>query len=47
MGDNYCLQFVNTFSEGIKETEVSVIILTITPFLKKESLETLTVKKDP
>ena len=44
----YCLhQFVNTISEGIEETELSVITLTITSFLKKKSVETITGKKTP
>ena len=46
MWDKYCLQFINTISEGIEETEVSVITLTITSFVKKESLEALTVNKN-
>ena len=38
--------FVNTISEGIEEWEVRVITLTITSFVQKESVETVTIKKD-
>ena len=37
---------LNTISEGIEEKEVSVINLTIKSFVKKESVETLTVNKN-
>ena len=35
-----------TVSDGIEETEVSVISLTISSFVKKESVETPIIKED-
>ena len=46
MWDIHCLQLANTINEGIKEIDVIVIILTTTLFVKKESVETITLKKD-
>ena len=46
MWDKYWLQFRSTISEDFEETEVSEITLTITSFVKKESVEALTVKKN-
>ena len=42
--DKYCLQFVSTIIEGNEEAELSEITLTITSCIKKEAVETLTVK---
>ena len=41
MWDKYWLQFRSTISEDFEETEVSEITLTITSFVKKESVEAL------
>ena len=46
MWDKYWLQLRSTISEDFEETEVSEITLTITSFVKKESVEALTVKKN-
>ena len=45
MWDKYWLQFRSTISEDFEETEVSEITLTITSFVKKESVEALICKK--
>ena len=46
MWDKYWLQFRSKISEDCEETEVSETTLTITSFVKKESVEALTVKKN-